>query len=108
MSMGEWVVELDADLQVTRVTARNNEYEEPEPDPNNGPMGVMFANKMNGCIYDEWTAALPAGGWRPQSPKHTWAYARERYATDTWIFFTNAVDELGAFANMQAWLKSHD
>jgi hypothetical protein len=102
MSIVEWIVELDADLQVTEVRARQDE----DTDPANGPLGVMFANKMLGCIYDEWTAKLVDCGWRPQSDEYTWAYARERYPNDTWMFYTNAEDELGAFANLQAWLQA--
>jgi len=103
MSIGEWFVYLDRDLQITEVRRRFDV----DQDPNNGPLGIMFANKMTGCVYDEWTAGIDSDvGWRPQSPEYTWAYARERYPDDTWIFYTNAVDELGAFANVQAWLKA--
>jgi hypothetical protein len=103
MSIGEWVVELDRDLRITKVRRLTGV----DPDPNNGPLGIMFVNKMGGCVYDKWTATLTDAGWGPQSPEWTWAYARERYPTDTWIFFTNAVDELGAYLKAQAWLRSH-
>ena len=39
MSMGEWIVELDADLQITQIMQRTDV----DPDPRNGPLGA-FAN----------------------------------------------------------------
>jgi hypothetical protein len=109
MSIGEWLVYLDKNLQVTRVKARNAEDEEPEPDPNNGPLGIMFTRYLTGCVYDEWTATLKTSvGWGPKHDSHTWANVREGYPDDDCTFYTNAVYELGAFANVQAWLKSHD
>ena len=106
MGTGEWIVELDADLQITQIMQRTDV----DPDPRNGPLGVMFANDLDGCVYDEWTAGIVVGigdvGWGPQSPEHTWAWVRERYPDDTLIFYTNADDELGAFANVQAWLQA--
>ena len=103
MSIGEWIVELDADLQITEVRRRIGV----DPDPRNGPLGVMFADKMNGCVYDEWTAGIDSDvGWGPQSSERTWAYAREQFPHDTLAFYTNAADELGAFANVQAWLRA--
>jgi len=103
MSMGEWIVELDPDLQITQVMPRRSV----DPDPRNGPLGVMFANDLEGCVYDEWTAGIdPDVNWGPQSPERTWAWVREQFPHDTLIFYTNAADELGAFANVQAWLRA--
>ena len=103
MSIGEWVIDLDRDLQITEVRRRFDV----NPDPNNGTMGIMSAHRMEGCIHDKWTAKLkPIVSWKPQSPQHTWAYAREHYPNDTWMFYTNAIDELGAFTNLQAWLRA--
>jgi len=103
MSMNEWVIYLDPKLQVTEVKKRHNVIHEPDPD--NGPVGVMFANRLNGCIHDKWTAKLVDTSWRPTNPKHTFTWARERYPNDEWTFYTNTVDELGAFANLQTWLR---
>jgi hypothetical protein len=33
---------------------------------------------------------------------------RKHYPNDGAQFYTNAVDEIGAFANLQAWLKEQD
>jgi hypothetical protein len=103
MSRGEWIVELDADLQITQVRQRTDI----DQDPNNGPLGIMFTDNLEGCVYDEWTAGIdPDVGWRSQSPEYTWAWVREQFPHDTLFFYTNAVDELGAFTNVQAWLKA--
>jgi hypothetical protein len=103
MSMSEWIVELDEDLQIIQVVQRVGA----DPDPRNGPLGVMFTDDLDGCVYDEWTAGIdPDVGWAPQSPKRTWAWVREQFPHDTLSFYTNAVDELGAFANLRAWLRA--
>jgi len=104
MSMGEWVVILDSDLQITQVMQRVGLH----PDPRNGPLGIMFTDNLGGCVYDEWTAGIDPEdvGWVPHGPEHTWAWVREHYPDDNLMFYTNAVDELGAFANLQAWLRA--
>jgi hypothetical protein len=105
MSMGEWIIRLDPDLQITKVSHRDK-----KGDPNNGPMGVMFSPHGEGCVYDAWTANLELS-WKPRNPERTWAYERAKPRPDAakpYQFYTNAVDELGAFANLQAWLRAQE
>jgi hypothetical protein len=101
--MHEWVVHLDPDLQVTEVV-QNGHHD----DPTNGPMGVMFTKGGEGCVYDAWTANLEIS-WKPRNPERTWAYERAKPrpdAAEPYQFYTNAVDELGAFTNLQAWIRA--
>jgi hypothetical protein len=99
--MGEWIIYLDLDLQITKVSSRAD-----EGDPDNGPMGVMFTGGGEGCVYDAWTANLEIS-WKPRNPERTWAYERKHNPDcDSYIFYTNAVDELGAFINLQAWMRA--
>jgi len=100
--MHEWKINLDSDLNVEEL-----EFCHEEADPHNGPLGIMFIETLSGCVHDDWTFNLDTG-WKPYSHKHTWAYVRKHYPNDGAQFYTNAVDELGAFANLQAWLKEQD
>lgn len=100
--MNEWKIDLDSDLNVEGIRKAHEEV-----DGHNGPLGIMFTQTLSGCIYDEWTRNLGVA-WKPEHPKRTWAYARKYYPHDGAQFYTNAVDELGAFANLQAWLKEQD
>ena len=101
--MREWIINLDADLNVTEVRKRDGG----RVDGHNGPLGIMFTQTLPGCIYDEWTRNLGVS-WKPERPENTWAYVRKHYPNDGAQFYTNAVDELGAFANLQQWLKAQD
>jgi hypothetical protein len=101
--MREWILRLDPDLQVTEIAQIYS-----HDDANNGPLGIMFAPYGEGCVYDAWTATIEIS-WKPRNPERTWAYERARPRPDArepYQFYTNAVDELGAFANLQAWLRA--
>ena len=102
--MNEWIIRLDPDLQVVEVVQMR-----PRGDPDNGPLGIMFAPHSEGCVYDAWSATIETL-WKPRNRKCTWAYERARPrpdAAEAYQFYTNAVDELGAFANLRAWLRSN-
>jgi hypothetical protein len=100
--MHEWRINLDSDLNVEELKKHYTEIDE-----HNGPLGIMFIETLSGCVCDERTRNLDVA-WKPYSHEHTWAYVRKHYPNDGAQFYTNAVDEIGAFANLQAWLKEQD
>lgn len=103
--MNEWIIRLDPDLQVTEVVQIR-----PGGDSDNGPLGIMFSPHSEGCVYDAWSATIETD-WKPRNRECTWAYERARprsNAAEPYQFYTNAVDELGAFNNLQAWLKEQE
>jgi hypothetical protein len=101
--MNEWILRLDPDLQVTEIVQIRS-----HDDSDNGPLGIMFGPHGEGCVYDAWSATIETV-WKPRNPLATWAYERAKPRSDArepYQFCTNAVDELGAFANLQAWLRA--
>jgi hypothetical protein len=105
MSKFEWQLRLDPDLQVTEIVQIFS-----HDDSDNGPLGIMFGPHGEGCVYDAWTATIETT-WKPRNRERTWAYERAKprsNAREAYLFYTNAVDELGAFTNLQAWLRAQE
>jgi hypothetical protein len=101
--MHEWKINLDSDLNVEELKIHHRK----EADPHNGPLGIMFIETLEGCVHDDWTWNLGIA-WKPLHPDNTWAYVRKHYPNDGAQFYTNAIDELGAFANLQRWLREQE
>jgi hypothetical protein len=102
--MREWLLRLDPDLQVTEIVQIGS-----RDDSDNGPLGIMFGPHSEGCVYDAWAATIETA-WKPRNRERTWAYERAKPRSDAaepYQFYTNAVDELGAFNNLRAWLRSN-
>lgn len=102
--MAEWILKLDSDLQFINAVLRLD-----DDDARNGPLGVMFIKDSSGCVYDRWTSTLDpmAVAWVPRGRNHNFCNERHRYPNSFMNFYTNATDELDAFANLQKWLAEN-
>jgi hypothetical protein len=102
--MVEWEIRLDADGVVENIQKFDD-----EPDDRNGPVGVVMSGGL--IVTDIYgSTSRERYGLGGFSPPLTWEEARARKDRDiasSLTFFTNATDELGAFANLQKWLKEN-